>query len=64
MKGAMPGGTESGEAKIVVPARKLSQPKAPWKPGADHPWRKPFKIHMRLFRNEGILSEVLEQHRS
>jgi len=42
----MPGGTESGEAKIVTPARKPSQPKAPWKPGPDHPWRRPFKIHI------------------
>jgi transposase len=46
IKRAMPGGTESGEAKIVTPARKPSQPKAPWKPGPDHPWRRPFKMYV------------------
>jgi transposase len=46
IKRTMPGGTESGEAKIVTPARKPSQPKAPWKPGSDHPWRRPFKMYV------------------
>ena len=46
IKRAMPGGTESSEAKIVTPARKPSQPKAPWKPGLDHPWRRPFKMYV------------------
>jgi len=46
IKRAMPGGTESGEVKIATPARKSSQPKAPWKPGPDHPWRRPFKVHI------------------
>jgi transposase len=42
----MPGGIESGRAKIVTPARKPSPPKAPWKPGPDHPWRRPFRVHI------------------
>ena len=46
IKRAMPGGIESGEAKIVAPARKSSQLKAPWKPGPDHPWRRSFKVHI------------------
>jgi transposase len=46
IKRAMPGGIESGEAKIVTPARKPSQPKAPWKPGPDHPWRRSFKMYV------------------
>jgi hypothetical protein len=46
IKRVMPGETESGGAKIVTPARKLPQPKAPWKPGPDHPWRRPFKMHI------------------
>lgn len=46
IKRAMPGGTEFGEAKIVTPARKPSQPKAPWKPGPDHPWRRSFKMYV------------------
>ena len=46
IKRAMPGGTESGEVKIATPARKFSQPKAPWKPGPDHPWRRSFKMYV------------------
>ena len=46
IKRAMPGGTESGEVKIATPARKSSQPKAPWKPGPDHPWRRSFKMYV------------------
>jgi len=46
IKRAMPGGIESGEAKIVAPARKSSQLKAPWKPGPDHHWRRSFKVHI------------------
>jgi len=45
-KRAMPGGSESGEAKIVTAARKPSPPKAPWKPGPDHPWRRRFKMYV------------------
>ena len=46
IKRAMPGGTESGEVKIVTPARKPSPPKTPWKPGPDHPWRRRFKLYV------------------
>jgi len=46
IKRAMPGGIESGEAKSVTAARKPSPPKAPWKPGADHPWRRRFKMYV------------------
>ena len=45
-KRAMPGGSESGEAKIVTAAKKPSSPKAPWKPGPDHPWRRRFKMYV------------------
>lgn len=46
IKRAMPGGSESAEAKIVTVAKKPSQPKAPWKPGPDHPWRRRFKMYV------------------
>ena len=46
IKRPMPGGIESGEAKSVTAARKPSPPKAPWKPGADHPWRRRFKMYV------------------
>lgn len=45
-KRAMPGGSESGYAKIVTAAKKPSSPKAPWKPGPDHPWRRRFKMYV------------------
>jgi len=46
LKRAMPAGSESAEAKIVTAAKKPSQPKAPWKPGPDHPWRRRFKMYV------------------
>lgn len=46
LKRAMPGGSESGEAKIVIAVKKPSSPKAPWKPGPDHPWRRRFKMYV------------------
>jgi transposase len=46
IKRAMPGGTESSEAKIAILARKPSPPKAPGKHGPDHPWRRPFQMYV------------------
>jgi len=46
IKRAMPGGSESAEAKFVTATKKPSQPKAPWKPGPDHPWRRTFKMYI------------------
>ena len=42
----MPDRDESGEVKIASPAKKPLQQKASWKPGPDHPWRRPFKVHI------------------
>ena len=30
----------------IIAVKKPSQPKTPWKPGPDHPWRRPFKVHI------------------
>jgi transposase len=39
----MPDRTKHGEAKILTPEAK-PQPKTPWKPGPDHPWRRSFRL--------------------
>ena len=44
----MPNMTDSDEPAMPVVARKTLQPKPPHhtKPGPDHPWRRPFKVHI------------------
>jgi len=43
----IPGMTYSDELAVpIIAVKKTSQPKTPWKPGPDHPWRRPFKIHI------------------
>ena len=34
------------EVKIASLAKKPLRPKISWRPGPDHPWRRPFKIHI------------------
>ena len=41
----IPGMTNSDElAASIIAVKKPSQPKTPWKPRPDHPWRRPFKV--------------------
>lgn len=41
----IPGMADSDELAVpIIAVKKTSQPKAPWKPGTDHPWRRPFKV--------------------
>ena len=43
----IPGMADSDELAVpIIAVKKTSQPKAPWKPGPDHPWRRPFKVHI------------------
>ncbi len=43
----IPDMADSDELAVpIIAAKKTSQPKAPWKPGPDHPWRRPFKVHI------------------
>ena len=42
----MPNRDQSDEVKIASLAKKPLRPKVSWRPGPDHPWRRPFKIHI------------------
>lgn len=42
----MPGGDGADGGKTAAPAEKALPTKAPWKPGPNHPWRRPFKLHI------------------
>lgn len=44
----IPGTTDSDELILAITTRKTLQPKLPHhaKPGPDHPWRRPFKVHI------------------
>ena len=43
----IPGMTNSDKLAVpIIAVKKTLQPKAPWKPGPDHPWRRPFKVHI------------------
>jgi hypothetical protein len=42
----MPDRYQSDEVKIASLAMKPLQPKVSCRPGPDHPWRRPFKIHI------------------
>jgi len=43
----IPGMTNSDKLAVpIIAVKKPSQPKTPWKPGPDHPWRRPFKVHI------------------
>ena len=43
----IPSMTNSDELAVpIIAVKKPSQPKTPWKPGPDHPWRRPFKVHI------------------
>lgn len=37
---------EPGNAKALTPTKKPLQPKALWRPAPNHPWRRPFRIHV------------------
>jgi len=37
---------QSDGVKFASLAKKPLQPKVSWRPGSDHPWRRPFKIHL------------------
>ena len=40
----IPGMTNADELAVpIIAVKKPSQPKIPWKPRPDHPWRRPFK---------------------
>jgi hypothetical protein len=40
----MPQGSTQGELAAPLAVNKSSQPKTPYKPGPDHPWRRPFIV--------------------
>jgi len=41
----IPGMTNADELAVpIIAVKKPSQPKIPWKPRLDHPWRRPFKV--------------------
>lgn len=42
----MPNRDEHDNIRALTPAKKRLQSKALWKPSPDHPWRKPFKVHI------------------
>ena len=42
----MPDRAQSDEVRGVSLAKKPLQPKVSWRPGPDHPWRRPFKMHI------------------
>jgi len=42
----MPDGDGTNRGKIAAPAEEALPIKAPWKPGLNHPWRRPFKLHI------------------
>ena len=47
MERVIPGMTNSDELAVpIITVKKPSQPKTQWKPGPDHPWRRPFKVHI------------------
>lgn len=51
----IPNMADPGGADVpVIAAKKTLHPKSPHrtKPAPDHPWRRPFKVHMRVFRNQ------------
>jgi hypothetical protein len=40
----MPKGSDQDELAAPLAVKKNSEPKTPYKPGLDHPWRRPFKV--------------------